>query len=366
MAIGWAHSDGSSGVYDNPTEAVMERPVQTSKSDREELPPQERINQAFGEGPAAPEIKDQNAPNSWGMGEDMKSLGTLPDAPEAEWEKSYGPNRSWKEQLASFQQRLDTTPPEEAGAFRKFLGSLNIMPTPGKPESEWTAKEHFGVLLNTAMAGMGGGIRVPKITGPGFGKRPPIDFNYPMDFKDYYPANNMNKPIGQIEPSNLDEFVNNAWEGLRKQFTPGTYEHAVANQIAQKGKLKIVPKEEGLTTETEPQLQQAQHMARGRTPFPRTEGMKASIQDMIDAGKTRTEIKTELGVSSRTFANLQKDFELDMPYAQRGRKPNAEAGVTSVHEYPHVVKAYEKAVAEGYESQTAIQDAMLRDGTPVT
>lgn len=65
------------------------------------------------------------------------------------------------EQLAAFQKRLDSTPPAEANALQKFLGSLNIMPAPGKPQEEWTAKEHLGSILNQAMAGMGGGIRAP-------------------------------------------------------------------------------------------------------------------------------------------------------------------------------------------------------------
>lgn len=263
MTISWANSDGQTGIAEDAYEFAMQHQVNTkTKTDREELPPQERINQAFGEGPT-PELKDQNAPNSWGMGEEMKSLGTLPDAPDAEWEKAYGlgsfkprliadvneqnmfprhhgeailppeafdtkipfdqslkayskgvddfavekgmrpedtfsvtdPGRgsilykylgsdkqkhgaefnfmevkpivpsdkvsSIHEQLQAFQQRLDNTPPEEAGAFRKFLGSLNIMPAPGKPESEWTAKEHLGVMLNQAMAGMGGGFKAP-------------------------------------------------------------------------------------------------------------------------------------------------------------------------------------------------------------
>lgn len=68
---------------------------------------------------------------------------------------------SMHEQLASFQQRLDATPPAEASELQKFFGSLNIMPRPGKPQEEWTAKEHLGVMLNTAMAGMGGGFKAP-------------------------------------------------------------------------------------------------------------------------------------------------------------------------------------------------------------
>lgn len=192
MTISWASSDGQTGIAEDAYEFAMQH---QGKQDRQELPPQERINQAFGEGPT-PELKDQNAPASWGMDEEMKSLGTLPDAPADEWDKAYGPGRTMHEQLASFQKRLDATPPAEAGALQKFFGSLNIMPAPGKPQEEWTAKEHLGYMLNTAMGGMGGGYRMPKVTGPGFGARPPASFDYPMDFKDYYPANNANRKGG--------------------------------------------------------------------------------------------------------------------------------------------------------------------------
>lgn len=191
------------------------------------------------------------------------------------------------DQLAAFQQRLDNTPPEEAGALRKFLGSLNIMPAPGKPESEWTVKEHLGSMLNTAMAGMGGGWRGPGIVSP-------KNFNAALS-RVGEPAN-MNRG-GQIPTSAAEDAALEAsWKTLGKELS--------------KPDLKVV--EGGLTIETEPQLQQAQDkrswpegwgttkpVGRSVTEYPH---VQQAFKDAVEAGsKTTAEITDHMNLNGTTI-----------------------------------------------------------------
>lgn len=276
MTISWVNSEGQTGIAENAYDFAMQHSEQ-GKSSRVELTPQERINQAFGEGPTS-ELKDQNAPYRWGMGEDLKGLGTLPDASDAEWEKAYG-TKDFHQQLASFQQRLDATPPEEAGALRKFLGSLNIMPAPNKPQEEWSAKEHLGVILNQAMAGMGAGWRGAGTIAPR---------NFKAAFNKIEPPANANEPGGvpgisrQINPTAAEEAaLMDSWNNMVKE--------------SRKADLKVIEGGKGLTTETIPQLQQAQHRGPSEPVPPKTMTTPAieqlaKYEELSSQGKTTKQI----------------------------------------------------------------------------
>lgn len=303
------------------------------------------------------------------------------------------------EQLASFQQRLDATPPEEAGALRKFLGSLNILPAPNKPQEEWSAKEHLGVILNQAMAGMGAGWRGAGTIAPR---------NFKAAFNKIEPPANANEPGGvpgisrQINPTAAEEAaLMDSWNNMvkesrkadlkviegggstpmkqladertslireRQKFDIDTSEFKtlstqidnITDRIFKHPEMqgavkydKALKEQKRLTTETEPQLQQAQHKGPSEIVPPKTMTTPAIEQ------LTKYE---ELSSQGKTTKQIVKGTKLDPEQVREalGRDNLAIAAFNSenalTNSYFKSLERLDPALGEALKKQVSVKD----------
>lgn len=298
MAIYWSDHNGKTGIAEDPYEFAMQHSVNLSaKGNREELSPQQRIDNAFGEGPT-PELKDQNAPYSWGMGEDLKDLGTSPDASDADWNKAYGTKRAGE--FIPIQATRDDLVDQNQTKLANMIHDLRVK-FMGDPE-KWSTKEEVGNFINQAMSVMGAGVRMPKLPGMDIRisptNRPPGKLNAEgiQKIKDLVAEGKNVKEIAQ----ELDVVPNSIYVKIREQGirAPGLESIKIPNE----GTFT-----ERLSNKISTTLPSKNNLAAADYPH-----MQKQFLTTLDKGiTTREGIAGELQISPYQVTQLAQRFGLD-------------------------------------------------------